>query len=106
MTDGLEAAAAGDLKVELEPSDLAETNALVEAFNEMIGNVRSARNTLEAKMKEEGGALRESKERLDSAGSELRAAFEAVYEAVVMVDFGAGSVTPLSCRARFGETMS
>ncbi len=87
VTEGLEAAASGDLKVELEPAALVETGAMIEAFNEMIENVRSGRDALEIKVKEEGGALRESKERLNSATSELRAAFEAVREAVVMVDF-------------------
>ncbi len=87
VTDGLEAAAAGDLKIELESGGLDETDAMVEAFNEMIANVRSNRDSLETKMKEEGGELRESKEKLASATSELRAAFEAVREAVVMVDF-------------------
>ena len=86
VTDGLEAAAAGDLKVELEPAGIDETNSLVEAFNEMVQSVRSSRASLEGKVKEEGGALRASKEKLDSAASELRAAFEAVREAVVMVD--------------------
>ncbi|NOX99462.1 MAG: response regulator [Verrucomicrobia bacterium] len=87
VTEGLEAAASGDLKVELEPASMEETGAMVDAFNEMIENVRSGRDALETKVKEEGGALRESKERLNSATSELRAAFEAVREAVVMIDF-------------------
>ncbi len=86
VTDGLEAVAVGDLKVELDGGGLDETDAMVEAFNEMVGNVRSSRDSLETKMKEEGGELRESKEKLASATSELRAAFEAVREAVVMVD--------------------
>ncbi|MFK5922537.1 MAG: response regulator, partial [Verrucomicrobiota bacterium] len=86
VTDGMEAVAVGDLKVELDGGGLDETDAMVEAFNEMVGNVRSNRDSLETKMKEEGGELRESKEKLASATSELRAAFEAVSEAVVMVD--------------------
>lgn len=86
VTDGLEAVAAGDLKVELDAGGLDETDALVSAFNEMMANVRSSRDGLESKIKEEGGELRDSKEKLESAASELRAAFEAVREAVVMVD--------------------
>lgn len=87
VTDGLEAAATGDLKVELEPAAMDEVNALVEAFNEMVENVRTGRDSLENKMKEEGGELRELQSKLSSASSELNAAFEAVPDAVVMVDF-------------------
>ncbi len=47
VTEGMEAAAAGDLKVELDPPALEETGAMVEAFNEMIGNVRAGRDALE-----------------------------------------------------------
>jgi two-component system cell cycle sensor histidine kinase/response regulator CckA len=86
VTDGLEAAAMGDLKVELEPKGVDETTALAKAFNEMVENVRTQKEALEKKVEENSGVLRESKEKLDSAASELRAAFEAIRDAVVMVD--------------------
>ncbi len=86
VTDGLEAAAMGDLKVELQPQGVEETATLAKAFNEMVENVRGQKETLEKKIEEDSGVLRESKERLDSAASELRAAFEAIRDAVVMVD--------------------
>lgn len=86
VTDGLEAAAMGDLKVELEPKGVDETSALAKAFNEMVENIRSQKEALEKKVEENSGVLRESKEKLDSAASELRAAFEAIRDAVVMVD--------------------
>jgi len=86
LTDGMEAAAMGDLKVELEPKGVDETSALANAFNEMVGNFRNQKEALEKKVEENSGVLRESKEKLDSAASELRAAFEAIRDAVVMAD--------------------
>lgn len=86
VADGLDAVSAGDMKVELEPGGLDETDVLVESFNEMVLKVKSGRESLESKAKEESGELRVSKEKLASATSELRAAFEAVREAVVMVN--------------------
>ena len=87
VTEGLEAVSSGDMKVALDSATLAETGAMVEAFNEMVENIRAGRDTLETKLQDESGALRVSKERLSSATSELRAAFEAAREAVVMLNF-------------------
>lgn len=83
--DAAEKVAKGDLQVRLpEGEGTAELRQLSQSFNQMVEEVASSRSALEKQVDERTEDLQVSREELERSASQLRAAFDAVQEGILV----------------------